>query len=33
MPVAVGHHVYRDDVDRDALERDWNGWLAATFTG
>jgi uncharacterized protein YndB with AHSA1/START domain len=31
MPIAVGHHLYGDDVDRAALERGWTAWLETTF--
>lgn len=33
MVLAVGHHLYRDDVDRAAVERDWTSWLAVTSAG
>lgn len=31
--LAVGHRLYRDDVDRAAVERDWTSWLAVTSAG
>jgi uncharacterized protein YndB with AHSA1/START domain len=27
MPIAVGHHLYIDQVDRARLEHDWTAWL------
>jgi hypothetical protein len=30
MPIAVGHHIYRD-LDRRAAERDWTNWLHGLF--
>ncbi|WP_214370652.1 SRPBCC family protein [Pseudonocardia sp. H11422] len=31
MTVAVGHHLYSDDVDRAADERAWASWLEGLF--
>lgn len=31
LPVAIGHHLYVDGLDREALERDWSGWLTALY--
>lgn len=31
MPVAVGHHLYVEGLDRTRLERDWSSWLAAVY--
>ena len=30
--VAVGHHLYGDDVDGDEAERAWQAWLERLFT-
>lgn len=27
MPIAIGHHLYADEVDRARLEQDWTAWL------
>jgi hypothetical protein len=32
MAIAVGHHLYRDDVDREQAERGWQSWLDRVFT-
>ncbi len=31
MPVAVGHHLYADDVDQKEAERAWQSWLSRSF--
>ncbi|HEY0359189.1 MAG TPA: SRPBCC domain-containing protein [Mycobacteriales bacterium] len=31
MPIAVGHHVYRDDVDAEQAAERWQAWLAGVF--
>ena len=31
MPIAVGHHVYRDDVDTERATEQWRAWLAGVF--
>lgn len=33
LPIAVGHHLYSGDVDREAHQRAWKGWLDSMFTG
>lgn len=30
MPIAVGHYIY-DDIDREATEQAWSGWLERVF--
>lgn len=32
MPIAVGHHIYRDDLDRTEADRAWTAWLAGLYT-
>jgi uncharacterized protein YndB with AHSA1/START domain len=31
MTIAVGHHLYGDDVDRERAERGWQAWLDGVF--
>lgn len=31
MPIAVGHHIFRDEVDRTRLERDWALWMERRY--
>ncbi|MBO0874590.1 MAG: SRPBCC domain-containing protein [Pseudonocardia sp.] len=31
IPVAVGHHIFRDDVDRARLDRDWASWTERLY--
>jgi hypothetical protein len=31
MSIAVGHHVYRDDVDAEQAAERWQAWLAGVF--
>jgi hypothetical protein len=32
MAIAVSHHLYREDVDGEQLERGWQSWLERVFT-
>jgi uncharacterized protein YndB with AHSA1/START domain len=32
-PVGVSLHLFADDVDKDATERAWHGWLQGAFAG
>ncbi|MFC7375021.1 MULTISPECIES: SRPBCC domain-containing protein [unclassified Brachybacterium] len=31
LPVAVGHYLYTEDVDREAAQQAWKGWLERAY--
>ncbi|WP_028925727.1 SRPBCC family protein [Pseudonocardia acaciae] len=31
MPIAVGHHIYRDDIDRAATEKAWTTFMESVY--
>lgn len=33
MPIAVGHHIYTGDVDRERVASSWRSWLNRLFAG